>query len=71
MKHVPVESSNIHSVGYSAELAAMEVAFKNGTTYRYADVMPTDHAAFMAAQSKGSHFAQFIRSRFKAQKVDQ
>ena len=71
MKHVPVESSNIHSVAYSAELAAMEVAFKNGTTYRATEVMPSDHAAFMAAQSKGSHFAQHLRGRFKWQKVTQ
>lgn len=65
MNMVPVESSNIKSVGYDPATRLMSVQFSDGGTYDYEGVEPHHHAAFMAAPSKGKHFHQHIRGKFE------
>lgn len=65
----PVESSNIKAVGYDPDAHAMHVQFKSGGHYRYAGVPKAAHEAFMAAPSKGSHFAQNVAGKFEHTKV--
>jgi hypothetical protein len=66
LQHTPVTSSNIASVGYDPATREMEVAFTNGSSYRYADVDPKTHASLLAADSVGSHFHQHVRNAHKA-----
>lgn len=61
MEHIPVKSSNIESVGYDPDTRVMEVAFKSSGKYRYTDVSPEKHAAFVGADSAGKYFHQHIR----------
>lgn len=65
----PVESSNIKAIGYDAAKRHLHVQFKSGGHYRYEDVAPHIHADFMAADSKGSHFASNLAGKFVHQKV--
>lgn len=75
MEHTAVKSSNLHSVGYDPDAQSLEVRFKGkdgapGTLYRYEGVTAKEHAAFMASESKGTHFAQHIKQK-KTQKVNE
>ncbi len=61
MDRTTVTSSNIASVGYDLETRTLEVEFKHGGVYQYAEVPPEDHAGLMAADSKG----KFLNERIK------
>jgi hypothetical protein len=60
-----VESSCLASVGYAAGAGILEVEFRSGAVYRYLDVPPQDHAALLAAGSKGAHLNLFIKGRYR------
>lgn len=68
MEMKPVTSSNIARIGYDPAARNLAVEFKSGGVYHHADVSPEDHAAFMAADSKGKHYNSHI-SKFKFKKV--
>jgi hypothetical protein len=59
----PVQSSNIKAIGYEPATSTLAVQFHSGTTHEYAGVTPAEHAAFMAAPSKGKHFHKHIRAK--------
>lgn len=61
MKMTPVKSSNIESVGYDDITKRLDVKFKGGKTFCYADVTRDEHAQLMAADSVGKHFSAFIK----------
>ena len=61
----PVQSSAIASIGYDPDARVLVVVFRNGRNYRYEGVTEKDHADFMAASSKGTHFNTVIRSRYE------
>lgn len=80
----PIESSNIHSAGYDPEARVMRVRFRDrtdkhgtvkpGSIYEHLDVPQEAYDAFMAAESKGSHYATHIRRHqrggFEHRRVD-
>ncbi len=59
----PVESSQIKTVGYDPESGEMDIQFKPGSVYRYRNVEQKLFDDFMAAESKGKFFGQFIKPR--------
>lgn len=59
---VPVESSNLSAVGYDPASQVLTVQFRNGSEYRYRNVPPELHVGLMAAESKGSYFAQHVKA---------
>lgn len=61
MDRIPVVSSNLATIGYDAEHRLLEVEFKNGAVWRYADVPPEEHEALMTAPSVGRYFAANIK----------
>ncbi len=63
----PIESSNLKSVGYDG--SALEIEFKSGVVWRYADVSPEDHKRLLEAESKGSFFSAAIKPKYKGVKV--
>lgn len=68
----PVASSNIAGIGYDPDASHLYVDFGTRETpkvYRYEGVAPEKHAALMAADSKGSHFASQIRSSHTNRRV--
>lgn len=65
----PVTSQTIHSIGYDPATKRMQVSFhaydkrKSARLYEFEQVTPEQHAAFMAAQSKGKHFGEHFRGK--------
>ena len=57
----PVDSSNVHSVGYDPESRRMRVQFVNGNVHDYQDVPAETHQALMASDSKGGHLAKHVK----------
>jgi hypothetical protein len=64
MRHVDVESTLIHSIGYDEEKRTLEVRFHDGDTYRYYDVEPEVVEEFFEAESKGSFFNAYVRDAY-------
>jgi len=67
MQMIPVESSQIHSIGYDEPTKTLRIQFKNskgepGSLYSYANVPPELHVNFMAAESKGKFFGANIKT---------
>ena len=60
---VPVTSSNIRAIGFDEGAGDLHIQFGSGL-YIFADVPPEVHQAFLAAPSKGSHFAKHIRGKY-------
>lgn len=64
-----VESSAIVAVGYSATSLVLEVEYISGGVYQYLGVPVDEHAALMAAASKGQHVNRRIRGCFAFRRV--
>ncbi len=65
MDRVPVNSSNLITVGYDAASQTLEVEFKDGTVYQYFDVSAVEHETLMGSESIGSYFNSSIRSSYR------
>lgn len=72
MKRNTVENSSMfQEVGFDPETKTLEIMFKGGQVYRYANFTPADWEALRTAESKGKHFGQFIRGKFDHVKVEE
>jgi hypothetical protein len=69
MERVPVESSNVRSIGYYEPSRTMHVEFRDGRVYEYSGVPPEAHQALVNAPSVGRHFHAHIKSRFPARRL--
>lgn len=59
-----MDSSCVASIGYDSIKRELEIEFlENGEVYRYIDVPPEEHAAFMAANSKGSYLNEVFKPK--------
>lgn len=68
MNRVPVESSNIKSIGHDPAANVLHVEFhgpagKPTRVYEYPNVSAEEHQNLLDAASLGSHFHRFIRGR--------
>lgn len=70
MERKSVESKVIKSIGYNATTRQLDVEFRSGKVYRYADVSPEKHAELLAAESIGKHFGIHIRPHHAARAVE-
>jgi len=59
-----VNSSQVAAIGYDPATKTLACQFTRGTgaIYHYPDVSPEQHAAFIGAESIGTHFGQHIKS---------
>lgn len=69
MHREPVESSSLRDVGYDPDARVLEVGFRNGGVYRYLDVPPEEHAALLAAESRGRHLNLHVKPVYACEKV--
>lgn len=69
MKRIPVESSNIASIGYDEESSTLEIEFLNNTIYQYFDVPYSVYKDLIEAGSKGKYFAQQIKGYYRFVKI--
>jgi hypothetical protein len=65
-----VSSSNLASVGYDESSRTLEVEFRSGAVYQYAQVPRTAWRALMTAPSIGSYFNREIRTQYAGSKVE-
>lgn len=64
MRREAVNSTSIASIGYEPAKRQLEIEFReSGDVYRYFDVPENEHAAFMAADSKGTYLNQMFKLR--------
>jgi KTSC domain len=65
MVRSPVASSSLVWVGYDPKKRELEVGFASGSIYRYFGVLPHAYEALMRAASKGRHFNEYVRDRYR------
>lgn len=61
---VPVSSSVIAAVGYTARTSTLEIEMVSGTSYTYEGVPIHTWAGLMSAPSKGRYYDLNIKGRF-------
>ena len=61
MKRIPVNSSNIKSVGYDPARKILEIEFRSGSVYRYWNLPQEIYRTLVSAPSIGAFFWQNIR----------
>jgi hypothetical protein len=67
---VPVQSSNLHSVGYYLSNQTLQIRFKsNGSIYEYYNVPVDIYVSLMNASSKGNFAEANIFSRFHQKRI--
>lgn len=71
MQRIPVESSDIVSIGYDQKSRVLEIEFKENRVYRYEDVEPDVYERFMRADSFGQYFFATINGRYRYKRVDE
>ena len=64
IRMIPVDSSNIAAIGYSAVCRVLQVDFLTGRRYRYNNVPSQVFDSFLAASSKGRYLNSVIKSEF-------
>lgn len=69
MIRIPVDSSNISSIGFDEDSSTLEVEFHSGGVYQYFDVPLFIYEQFLGATSKGQYFAQHIKGYYRFVKV--
>lgn len=66
---IPVQSSNLRSVGYQPFSGTLTVEFRSGRIYEYVDVPLAVYEGLMKAQSHGKFFALFIRNVYAFRRI--
>ena len=61
MKRIPLQSSDLKSVGYDEKTTNLEVEFNNETIYVYSRVPKVVYLELMNAQSHGTYFRRKIK----------
>ncbi|HEX8762555.1 MAG TPA: non-canonical purine NTP pyrophosphatase [Candidatus Saccharimonadales bacterium] len=69
MLRIPVDSSDVISIGYDTADRLLEVEFHGGRVYRYRNVEPEIHAQFMKADSHGQFLFSYINGHYRYEKV--
>jgi non-canonical purine NTP pyrophosphatase (RdgB/HAM1 family) len=70
MQRLPVESTDIVSIGYDAKSRTLEIEFKEGRIYQYFDVEPDIYQRFTRAESYGEYFFASINKHYRYKRVN-
>ena len=71
MQRLPVDSSDIVSVGYDPKARVLEIEFKEGRIYEYLEVNPETYRLFTKADSYGQYFLSSINGRYRYKRIDE
>jgi hypothetical protein len=66
---VPVDSSNLASVGYNPWTGVLEIEFHGGRVYQYFGVPLPIYAGLMGAESHGKFFHAYVRNSFQFRRI--
>jgi non-canonical purine NTP pyrophosphatase (RdgB/HAM1 family) len=70
MQRIPVDSSDIVSIGYDAKARVLEIEFKEDRIYQYQDVEPDVYERFMRTDSYGEFFYAHITKHYRYKRVN-
>src|SRR5574338_19586 len=70
MQRIPVESSDIVSIGYDPKAQVLEIEFKEDRIYQYFDVEQRIYDLFMATDSFGEYFYAHINKHYRYKRID-
>lgn len=62
---IPVNSSFLSAVKYNTESGILEVAFKNGSVYRYFDFPESTYQSLLSAPSIGSYYNAHVANLYR------
>ena len=71
MQRIPVDSTDVVSVGYDAKTRVLEIEFGGSRIYQYTDVPPDVHERFMRADSFGTFFNTFISGHYRYDRINE
>ena len=69
MDRIPVNSSDIQSIGYDLDTCVLEVAFLKGGIYQYDGVPIYVYEELMSAVSHGRYFAAHIKNVYPTRRI--
>lgn len=69
MKHIPIASSNISTVGYDRPTNTLEIKFKSGKTYSYEGIPRHVYNGLLESDSAGKYFNSHIVGKFHHSEV--
>ena len=69
MDMIPVQSSNVESIGYDEAAQTLRVRFHSGATYEYKNVGIMEFEQLKAAPSVGSYLNRNIKGNYPYQRV--
>ena len=69
MEMIPVDSSNLESIGYDSESSTLEIHFKQGSAYQYFDVPERIYDQLLSAESPGRFLSEQIKGVYRYSKV--
>jgi hypothetical protein len=61
MEQIPLSSTNIAYAGYDESTLTLQITFRSGGVYQYANVEPQTYQDMMASGDPGKYFAQIIK----------
>jgi non-canonical purine NTP pyrophosphatase (RdgB/HAM1 family) len=70
MQRLPVESSDIVSIGYDPKERVLEIEFKQDRIYQYLEVEPDVYERFTRADSYGEFFYAFINKHYRYRRIN-
>jgi hypothetical protein len=68
---LPLDSRALNSLAYLPAERLLYLEFHSGDQYRYFEFPPELYQDFLAAESKGTYFAQKIRNHFRYEQLPQ
>lgn len=71
VKRIPVESSDVVSIGYDAKERMLEIEFHEGRLYRYLEVPQDIYEHFLKADSYGGYFNTYINGHYRYRRVNE
>lgn len=70
MQRLPVDSSDIVSIGYDEKQRVLEIEFKENRIYQYQDVEPDIYERFTRTDSYGEYFYAHINKHYRYKRVE-
>ncbi|TKJ39111.1 KTSC domain-containing protein [candidate division LCP-89 bacterium B3_LCP] len=69
MKRIPVDSTNVASVGYDPPTQTLEIEFHSGGIYQYFDIPQTVYDELLKAGSVGKFLNAHIKGSYRYARV--
>lgn len=70
MRRLPVDSTDLVSIGYDPKTRTLEIEFKEDRIYQYSDVEPDIYERFTRTDSYGEYFYAHINKHYRYKRVE-